>query len=96
MRIAAMVVAAVALVVIAGAVWIGGHAGSIKPTPYAAPDVIGMRLVDATAALRRAGDVRIDVRRVSWAPRGKVAQINGLGFDGYYTRESVLVLRVGR
>ncbi len=91
-----MVVAAVALVAAAGALWIGGHAGSIKPTPYSAPDVIGMRLTDATAALRRAGNVHIDVQRVSWAPRGKVAQINGIGFDGYYTSASVLVLRVGR
>jgi hypothetical protein len=96
MRIAAMVVAAVAFVAAAGALWIGGHAGPIKPTPYSAPDVVGMRLADATARLRQAGNVRIDVQRVSWAPRGRVAQINGVGFDGYYTRDSVLVLRVGR
>ncbi len=91
-----MVVAAAGLVLVACALWIGGQAGSVRPTPYAAPDVIGMRLDHATSLLRRAGDVHIHVQRVDWAPAGTVAEIRGVGFDGYYTRDSDLVLRVGR
>ena len=55
-----------------------------------------MRLDQATSLLRRAGDVHIEVQRVNWAPAGTVAEIRGVGFDGYYTRDSDLVLRVGR
>ena len=91
-----MVVAATGLVLVALALWVGGQAGPIRPTPYAAPDVVGMRLDRATAALRRAGDVRIHVQRVNYVPAGTVAGMRGVGFDGYYTRDSVLVLRVGR
>lgn len=91
-----MVVAATGLVLVAFALWIGGRAGSVRPTPYAAPDVIGMKLDQATSLLRRAGDVHIEVQRVKWAPAGTVAEIRGVGFDGYYTRDSDLVLRVGR
>jgi hypothetical protein len=96
MRIAAMVVAAVGLVIVAGALWAGGQVGGIRPVPHVAPNVIGMPLAQAQRALRRGGDVTIVVRRVGWAPAGKVAGIQGVGFDGSYTRDSVIRLSVGR
>ena len=93
-----MVVAAAGLVLVAAALWIGGRAGSVRPTPLRRSRCDRHGLEHATSLLRRAGDVHIQVQRVSYgAPAGTVhAEIRGVGFDGYYTRDSNLLLRVGR
>ena len=97
MRIAAMVVAATGLVPSPSPCGSEARRARCEPTPYAAPDVIGMRLDRghvAAAPGRRCAHRR--AAREAGRPPGRVAQIRGVGFDGYYTRDSDLVLRVGR
>jgi hypothetical protein len=93
-RLAAVV--SLALAIAASLYALGARAPGIEPAPRQAPDVVGLTLSRARAALARAGPVHVRVRRVDWAPHGVVGGVRGFGFDGAYVAGDRLLLQVGR
>jgi hypothetical protein len=80
----------------AGAFVASSHARTTYPAEWKLPELIGLRPRAARELLLRHGPVSIEIRRVFNLPKGRVGRVHGETYYGTYSRESRLVLDVGR